>query len=302
MKNTFDPIDPKLIDVFPNNHDGYPSWLAVEDTPDALRDACGNAAREFPKSLWIDPKDWNDKAVENDKYKTWAINYMDRYTNQDPTHECTCHSLRANFEVARNRARGYIYRDGPKKDYRYSESNIASSVWVSPLSVYAEANPRQWGGANVRQVLEIAVRRGMLPETKQPREYNFKHSLQGTTGKGGTNQASGPWISVDRFPEGWKETAKWFRPLEVIFPNSYEEAVCCVLHGMAVSVGRNGHAVPWCKWMAGQKAMLYPDSYDIIRYDSETTSRSAWRGSFAIATVTLPGDWSKPAGDHLVNV
>lgn len=297
MKNTFDPINPKLIDVFPKSHDGYPDHLAAEDTPDALRDACGDAAREFPRSLWIEPKDWADKASDNDKAGTWAMNYIDRYTNQNPTHECTCHSLRANFEAARNRARGYIYRDGPKKDFRYSESEKATSVWLSPLSVYAEANPGQWGGANVRQVLEIAVRRGMLPETKQPRDYGFKHAIQGTTGKGGINQASGSWISVGSFPDGWKETAKWFRPLEVIFPSSYEEAVCCVLHGMAVSVGRSGHAVPWCKWMAGQRAMAYPDSYDITRYDSEGTARSAWRGSFAIATVTLPDDWNKPAGE-----
>ncbi len=52
-------IDPRLIDVFPiNGHDGYPAELAAEDTPDALRDACGSASREFPKALWIEPRDW----------------------------------------------------------------------------------------------------------------------------------------------------------------------------------------------------------------------------------------------------
>jgi hypothetical protein len=86
-----------------------------------------------------------------------------------------------------------------------------------------------------------------------------------------------------------------FRPLEVIFPESYEEAVCCVLHGLAVSVGRNGHAVPWAKWIADQRLMAYADSYDVVRYDSERTARSAWRGSFAIASCTLPDDWSRPA-------
>jgi hypothetical protein len=42
--------------------------------------------------------------------------------------------------------------------------------------------------------------------------------------------------------------------------------------------------------------MAYPDSYNVTRYDSDQTARSAWRGSFAIATVTLPDDWSRPAG------
>lgn len=296
MSSTFDRIDPKLLDVFPKEHDGYPASLAAEDTPDALRDACGDASREFPQSLWIEPRDWADKAAANDAAKSWAINALDRFTNQDPSHSCTCHSLRANFEAARNRARGVAYPDGPKKDFRYEESGKVGSVWVSPLSVYAEANPREWGGANVRQVMEIAVRRGMLPDKTQPADYGFKHVLQGTPGKGNSNQSGGGWIAVKDFPDGWQETARWFRPLEVIFPSSYEEAVCLVLHGMAVSVGRNGHAVPWCKYMAGEKAMLYPDSYDVIRFDSERTARSAWQGSFAIASVTLPDDWSKPAG------
>jgi hypothetical protein len=185
---------------------------------------------------------------------------------------------------------------GPKKDFRYQESKDFGSVWLSPLSVYAEANPRKWGGANVRAVLEIAVRRGMLPETVQPRDYQFKHAIVGTSGKGGSNQAGGPWVSVSRFPEGWEETARQFRPLEVIFPESYEQAVCLVLHGLVVSVGRNGHAVPWARWIPDQRLMAYPDSYDIVRYDSERTARSAWKGSFAIASMTLPDDWSRPAG------
>jgi hypothetical protein len=288
-------IDPALIDVFPHEHDGYPAELAAEDTTDALRDACGDASREFPESLWIEPRDWAAKAAENDAAGAWGINFIDRFTNQTPTHECTCHSLRANAEAARNRARGVSY-GGPKKDYRYQESGDVGSVWLSPLSVYAEANPRKWGGANVRQVLEIAVRRGLLPETVQPADYQFKHAIVGTSGKGGSNQAGGPWVSVSRFPQGWEETARKFRPLEVIFPESYEQAVCLVLHGLVVSVGRNGHAVPWARWKADQRLMAYPDSYDIVRYDSERTARNAWRGSFAIASMTLPDDWSRPAG------
>jgi hypothetical protein len=294
-------IDPKLIDVFPLEHDGYPDHLAAEDTADNLRDVCGDTAREFPDALWIEPRDWEAKARENDEAKSWAMNFIDRYTNQGPgdgrpgTHECTAHSLRANMEAARNRARGVIYPQGPRDDYRHPESGRFGSVWLSPLSVYAEANPSRLGGANVRAVLEIAVRRGMLPETLQPQDYGFQHTLVGTSGGGNSNQSAGPWVSLGRFPEGWRETAKLFRPLEVIFPASYEQAVCLVLHGYAVSVGRNGHAVPWCQWIADERLMAYPDSYNVTRYDSERTARSAWRGSFAIASVTLPDDWSRPA-------
>jgi hypothetical protein len=295
--SAFDPIDPALIDVvLPPS--GYPVELAAEDTRDVLFDVCGAASRDFPKSLWIEPKDWADKARDNDKYRTWPANYLDRFTNQSPTHECTCHSLRANFEAARNRQMAAIFAEGAKKGFRYAESAEFGSVWVSPLSVYAEANPRQWGGANVRQVMEIACRRGMLPEKIQPREYGFKHSLQGTTGQGNSNQSRGPWVPVSRFPEGWQETAKHFRPLEVIFPNSFEQAVCLVLNGIIDSVGRNGHAVGWGKLIFegnALKAAEYDDSYDVKRYDSVATMRSAWRGSFGIASVTAPDNWSKPA-------
>lgn len=297
--DSFVKIDPKLIDVKLPEHDGYPDELAKGDTRDVLWDVCGSSSREFPKSLWIEPKDWAAKARENDLHKTWPMNWIDRYTNQTPTHECTCHSLTRAMEGARNRQRGVKFPDGPKRDFRYEDSAKFGSVWISPLSVYSEANPRQWGGAGIRQVLEIAVRRGALPETIQPRDYGFKHSLVGTTGRGGKNQASGSWVAVRNFPAGWEETAKWFKPLEVIFPESWEQAVCLVLHGYFVCVGRSGHAIPWGQAMFegdSFKSMAYPDSYDVTRYDSLGTVRSAWRGSFAIATMTTPDNWLDPAG------
>ncbi len=294
--NSFAPVDPNLVDVIMSEHDGYPDWLAKEDTPDAVWEACGTASRSFPDSMWIEPSDWADRARDNDKYHTWPMNYVSRYTNQIPTHECTCHSLTKCFEGARNRQIGIIYPDGPKKGFRYAESSEHGEVWMSPLSVYAEANPQQWGGANVRQVMEIACRRGMLPDKIQPHEYNFEHVLQGTTGEGNNNQSSGNWVSVSRFPEGWQKTAAWFKPLEVIFPESWEQAVCLVLHGLFVGVGRNGHAIPWGMWNVQQQVMAYPDSYDVTRYDSLRTVKNAWRGAFAIATTTAPDSWAKPAG------
>lgn len=292
--DSFAPVDPKLIDVvLPES--GYNAEREAEDSAEGIRDACMGAARDFPASLWVEPKDWADKARENDKNHTWPLNYVDRYTNQNPTHECTCHSLRTNAEGARNRQRGIIFPDGPKKNFRYEES-ANGSVWLSPLSVYAEANPREWGGANVRQVMEIACKRGMLPDKIQPREYGLKHTLQGTSGQGNSNQSGGDWIGVKNFPEGWKETAAWFKPLEVIFPGSWEEAVCCVLGGLHVSVGRNGHAVPWAQWNAAEQVMAYEDSYNVTRYDSIRTVKGAWSGAFAIATMTAPDDWLRPAG------
>lgn len=293
-------VDPALVDCVLPWESGYPDSVAAEDTPEALRDALGDAARDFPDELWIDPKDWAAKAEENDVNGTWPVNYLDRFTNQSPTHECTCHSERAGFEACRNRQRGFSYR-GPEAGERLPESDKYGSVWVSPLSIYAEANPQQWGGASTLRVMEIAVRRGFLPETLQPHDYGFKHALHGTVGKGGVNQSHGPWVPLNRFPEGWQETAKNFRVLEVIIPDMWEQIVCLVLHGRIVNVGRNGHAVPHARWIpqgsdvnAGK--MQYPDSYDLFRYDSVRTLRSCVGGASSIASVTTPDDWTKPAG------
>lgn len=304
MIDSFAPINPALIDVVLPEPSGYSDLRKADDTTDACKEACGAASRDFPKDLWIEPKDWPDRARDNSKYGTWGLNYIDRYTNQGAggggysTHECTCHSLITNCLAANNRQRGIIYPDGPKADFRYAESAIRS-LWLSALSVYIEANPSQWGGANVRQVLEIACRRGILPDKTQPREYWFKHTLHGTCGKGGKNQSRGPWVRLSQLPEGWQDTAKWFKPVEVIFPDSWEQAVCLVLHGMLVSVGRNGHAVPW-GFLTFEGDNLrnagYPDSYDETRYDSAATIKRAWSGSFAVATMTTPDDFLNPAG------
>lgn len=293
-------VNPALIDVFFPAHDGYPEHLAREDTRENMRGAAeegGAIVTEFPQSLWIEPNRWAEVARENTANKTWAHNYIDRYTNQSPTHECTCHSLMQNALAAWNRARRISLGDGPIAGQRLETSAKSASVWLSPLSVYSEANPRKTGGANVQQVLRIMAKRGALPEPIQPRDYGFKRTLHGTTGKGGINQAKGPWVPVSKFPDGWEETAKHFKPLEFIFPDDIEQAVCLLLHGFAVSVGRKGHAIPWTMFDPDEKLFPYPDSYDITRYDSWSTARScAGNGSFSIVSMTTPDDWDKPAG------
>jgi hypothetical protein len=296
MINSFKKINPNIIDVFPAKHDGYPARKAREDKLDIMWDLCGDTSREFPRALWLDKQQREDKARENDKNHTWGINYIDRFTNQNPTHECTCHMLRAEMEGARNRALGIIFPDGPKKDFRYEESK-RGSVWLSPLSIYSEANPRKTGGANCGQVLNIAIKRGFLPEKIQPSDYGFEHTLVGTTGKGGKNQSSGDWVAVKNFPENWEETAKHFKPLEVIFTTDPEEALCLLLHGYILGYGRNGHAVPPCGWNVASNVIPYTDSYDVVRYDSWATfARAVRSGVHCIASTTTPDDWQHPAG------
>jgi hypothetical protein len=303
--SAFDIVPASLIDQpLPANvlRDGSSGYNPFGDSPQAMRDACGDAARDFKASYWIEAKDREAKARENDENKTWGVNYLDRFTNQGggnggySTHECTTHMLRAQVEGARNRQRAINFAEGPKKDFRYEQSS-KGSVWLSPLSVYAEANPGQWGGANCSQVLSIACRRGMLPDKIQPAEYKFKHTLHGTCGAGGKNQSRGAWVKLSDFPPGWQETAKLFQPIEVIVTTDWEEALCLLLHGCILGYGRSGHAVPPCMWNWSQSLAGYADSYDRFLWDSLGTFKSAVRsGVEAVVSVTAPDDWNDPAG------
>ncbi len=290
-------IDKRLVDVvLPPS--GYSDEVAKDDDHDSMKAAvseAGGIITDFPNSMWIEPKEWAAVAKHLKETKTRAIDYIDRFTNQDPTHECTCHSLRCCFEGARNRQRR-LSIGPPEAGKRLEASAKSASLWVSALSVYAEANPNQWGGANVRGVLRIATKRGFLPEPIQPRSYNLKHTLHGTCGKGGVNQSKGPWVPHHRFPEGWESTAKHLRPLEYIFPDAWEQTVCLVLNSLFVGVGRNGHAVPYGEWEPDDDVMAYPDSYDVMRYDSISRIKNTVGGSFAIVSTTVPDDWDNPTG------
>jgi hypothetical protein len=302
--NSFESLNPALIDApspeianCPDGHAGYTPEMQMADSVDALKACCGAASRDFPKAWWVESKDRADRARQNDKDDSWPLNYIDRFTMQHPTHECTAHSETRNFECARNAQLGIKFPDGPKKDFRYEES-VRGSVWVSPLSIYAEANPRQWGGANVIQVLDIACRRGHLPDKIQPRDYGFKHMLQGTTGQGNNNQSSGNWVPLSRFPEGHLETSKHLKPLEVVVDNEWEKALSLVLNRRTVSVGRSGHAIPYTHWNEKEQAMGYVDSYNVVRWDSRRTVQAACSyGFFSIISVVTPDDRFKPAGN-----
>lgn len=275
--------DRSLIDVEYDSNTGYPSHLAARDTPENLEMM---GARDFPDSLWIDPKDWKDAARDNDKYKLWAEDIRNRFTMQAPTHECTSHALAQCFEGAWNQQR----------------KGKGDPVCVSQISIYAEANPGQWGGAGCQQVLGIALRRGFLPEPIWGQEDKFWHTLHGTAGKGNDNNSSGRWTAVRDFPDGWQETAMLLRPLEVINPRSIEQMVCLLLHGRLIGVGRSGHSIPYNKvaWEGGGSNPMkglhapYPDSYNVIRYDSTRMMRSAVGGSYCIWSTTTPDDWDDP--------
>lgn len=304
VSSIYVPVDPRLIDVVFPEHDGYPANLAALDTDEAVMRAFGETSREFPSAMLVPKSEWKDRAAENDKLGLWAWNYIDRFTNQSPTHECTCHCLEGVALACWNRQRRINF-GGPVAGQRNPLSATSASVWFAVNSIYPEANPGERGGANVQQVIGIACDRGFLPDLIQPRDYKFRHFMWGTRGKGGINQSTGDWPGWrnDNFlkhppgwaDENWRETAKHFKPLECVNPQNTEQCVSLLLHGYAIGVGRSGHSVPYVKlvWDSnGRMLFAYRDSYDLMRYDSS----AAYGGSYSILTMTQPDDYNFPAG------
>jgi hypothetical protein len=279
--------DSDLDYVLPNP-DGYGASVAAEDSVETFA-AAGFV--DFPDEYWIEPKDWEDYARENDKHKSWADDYSNRFMNQANTHECTCMSLAQIMEIVWNQQRGMV---GP------------DSVYFSPLGTYEEANPRQRGGASIRGVLTLAMRRGMVPEYHGPEGPNtqrdkFQFTRVGTCGKGNATQSRGAWLPYSQYPAGHQNTSRHFMPLKVINIRSWEQHFCLLLRGRAVGNGRSGHAIPHVKAVkrGGEWVSQYKDSYDVYRYDSIRMVKSGVGASFCVASMTMPDDWKRPAGSDM---
>jgi len=282
-------IPRKLIDFTPENS-GYSVDMAAKfDTVEEFG-ALGAQDFSFHSHLDINESLWKDYATENDKYKTWAEDYRTHFTHQGNSHECVSHAFTQWFEITWNKQSG-------TKNH---------SVWFSPLSIYCEANPRQWGGTYLHKVLSIARNRGILPEHNGPegsgsQKLKFQHTLHQTAGR--NDDGNGKWVRFPNgMPSGWQETARHFKPLEVINLSSWKQIVCCLLNGIPVWVGRKGHSITYTfvAWSNGRIVAGYPDSYNVIRYDSVNNIKSAASGALALGNTTLPDDWNKPAGDEMI--
>lgn len=279
------------LDNTPIGDTGYNEDKAAEDSVESFA-AAGFV--DFPDHLWIEPKDWEDYARENDKYQNWARDYSNRFTNQSPTTECTCHCLLQCCESRYNKQRGAITQD---------------AVWFSALGIYEEADPSGRSGASVVGVLKIAMRRGMVPEYDGPagpgtQKSKYKFTRPGTRGKGNATQSGeGDWLSFSRYPDSFTDTSRHFKPLEIINVDSWEQHFCLLLRGYAVGNGRSGHSIPHMRAVKrdGVWYSEYKDSYDTFRYDSISYVRNGVGAAYSIASFTQPDDWAKPAGtDTLV--
>lgn len=276
-------FDEALLDFVHPEETGYSEDVSKHDGIEAFADA---GFIDFPSELYVDPKDYDKFAEERDATKTWALDFSNRFTNQSPTHECTTHAFIQGFECTYNMQLGGLFYP----------------VWVSPLSLYSEANPRVRGGAIVKEIARIALRRGVLPEYNGPngqgtqRQF-FKHTLNCSAGN--SDRDGGPWVALRNFPEGWESTAACFMPDKIINIRYWEEHMSLLFRGYCVPNGRSGHSIPHMRAVkqGGNWYSCYKDSYDILRYDSIRNVRNGVGSAYCIMSVKRPVAPDRPCGD-----
>lgn len=246
-------------------------------------------ASRFPDKFRIPRSEWDDRIREHEKHKSSADFYSDHFTHQGRSHECVCHAASQVFLCTYNRQVGTKW-----------------AVWMSPLSLYTRlTGGRQWGGSNVHHSLRVMMSEGFLPEHDGPawlggdggQAKRFKHTLHQSSGRTESHWPTKGWIRPGSFPDGWKDTARHFRMIEAYTIPDREAHASALLHGWALSNGRNGHSIPHMVLVKrdGRYLSKYRDSYDVWRYDSERL----WGGGFCGRVCTFPDDVSKPAGEDM---
>lgn len=268
-------IDPKLVDV-EFEFDGLSSDIKEDDLVYA-------GAKRLPSEFYVDRSEWDDRIREHEKHKSSADFFSGRFTHQANSHECVCHAAQQAFMTAYNRQLGGLEHD----------------VWFSPLALYTRiTGGRRWGGSSVIDSMYEMVERGMIPDHDGPagnlsQVDKFKHTLHQTSGRTEDWWPTTGWVNPSKLPDGWEETAKHFRALEVYTVPNEEAHASCLLQGLCVVNGRNGHSIPHMNLVKddGRYYSRYKDSYNEFRYDSERL----WGGGYVIRSTTMPHDPSNPA-------
>jgi hypothetical protein len=263
-------VDPKQIDV-EFKDDGM-----QEVPPDDEMLQAG--LKYLPDSFYIPRSEWDDRIREHEKNKSSADFYAGgRFTHQGNSSECVAHAAQIIFMTAYNR----------------QFNGLSHNVWFSPLALYVRICGSRYGGSNVRDSCREMIARGMLPCHDGPGGDNaqtkiFEHTLHQTSGRTENHWPTKGWLRESGLPNGWENTAKQFRALEVyLIPREVEAHASVLLHGMGCSNGRQGHSVPHLRLIKenGRYLSAYRDSYNVTRYDSERWMDS---GGFCIRSTTTP--------------
>jgi hypothetical protein len=150
---------------------------------------------------------------------------------------CASHATTQAFEVAWNQAYG-----------------IEDWIEFSPMSIYPFVSRRANSGSTLSDNLEYIQDSGLLPVPGQKYEQFLKDADIPVH----TREENDYYGS---FPTGWKDTARYFRAVEVFDIGSYEGLVTALLMGFPCVVGRSGHAICHLDPQGDGSSIAYANSW-----------------------------------------
>lgn len=153
-------------------------------------------------------------------------------------------------------------------------------VHLSAISLYKRCGNSPGSGSMVSTNLKEILATGVLPLDNAENKARFKHTMANTG-------------FYDKYPDGWKETAKRFRGYEVYDVRSYDGFITALLRGYPVTYGRSGHSIVAVRpvYKNGQLYCMFCNSWSSgwgvngFGFDSESKIRSGAGWAFALRTV-----------------
>lgn len=127
-------------------------------------------------------------------------------------------------------------------------------VPLSAISMYKQIGSSPSSGAMVDDALDKFRAVGMLPLDTPENRAKFGRDVMPHTG-----------FHTDWPSATWKTTAKLFRADEFFVCRSTEEMFSCLLQGVPVVVGRQGHSIAYQtpRWVGGSWKIPYANSWSL---------------------------------------
>lgn len=218
--------------------------------------AYGDEAPTYPESQW------RDMAAA---MKLGCDDLVTRIYNQKSEGSCVANATSQAIEIVQAK--------------QFGKENV---VHLSAISLYKRIGRSASSGAVVSDAWDAINEKGVLPLDDEANKARFKHTMPNTG-------FSTP------YPSGWEETAKQFMGLEALAINNMQDGMSALLNGHPVVVGRSGHSICYCRPIVqdGKLVIKYANSWGDwgdkgYGYDSSSKAGSAFRGAFAIRSVTVP--------------
>ncbi len=210
----------------------------------------------YPESSWVEMA-----AADNA-----ADDLVTRIFDQKQEGSCVANASSQGMEVAQAR--------------QFGKDRV---VHLSAISLYKRIGSSPSSGANVSDAWDALAADGVLPLDDDENKKRFKHTMPNTG-------FSTP------YPDGWKETAKMFKGLEVYKIDSLPELVAAMLDRFGAVVGRSGHSIFHAKLVNkdGDLFARYANSWKEswgekgFGYDSMSMMKQACHGAYAIRSIIVP--------------